>query len=140
MAFVLTSFLYINIVPAAQADTIGTKVSGIVRDATSGPLEGITVKVSCNGQTKYWVTNESGYYEVKFLKLVCRQEYLVSAEASYNGQTLYMNTPVNEDFDAPTDFVFGAASVPEFGMTTGIVATLGAAMAWYYVQHRRQVA
>lgn len=139
MAFVLTSLLFIQVSRPVQADTIGTKVSGIVRDSTIGPLENITVKVECNGQTKYWVTDENGYYEVKFLKIVCRKEYLVNAQATYNGDTLYMNALVNDNFDAPIDFMFGAPSVPEFSTVTGLVATCGAAMAWYLIQKKQQL-
>lgn len=139
-AFILTSLLFTSFGGLVHADTIGTKVSGIVRDSTLGPLENITVRIECNGQTKFWVTDENGYYEVKFLKLVCRREYLVSAQATYKGETLYMNALVDDNFDAPIDFMFGAPSVPEYNATTGLIAVIGACGAWYVVQKKQQIA
>ncbi len=124
-----------------KKETVNTTVSGVVRESNGKKAIGATVIVTCNHNglltTHTAVTSKEGKYSVIFDPIRCKNGDTLSVTAaggndqgSNNGNVNGRNGVVN------VVLVDSVASVPEFGLITGLLAT-ATSIGGYFIVKRR---
>ncbi len=124
-----------------KSKTVNTTVSGVVRESNGKKAVGATVIVTCNHNglltTHTAVTSKEGKYSVIFDPIRCKNGDTLSVTAaggndqgSNNGNVNGRNGVVN------VVLVDTVASVPEFGLITGLLAT-ATSIGGYFIVKRR---
>ncbi len=124
-----------------RKETVNTTVSGVVRESNGKKAIGATVIVTCNHNglltTHTAVSSKEGKYSVIFDPIRCKNGDSLSVTAaggndqgSNNGNVNGRNGVVN------VVLVDSVASVPEFGLITGLLAT-ATSLGGYFIVKRR---
>ncbi|MFA6005278.1 MAG: hypothetical protein WC775_02215 [Patescibacteria group bacterium] len=132
--------LSLLMVPAVLANNPGvTRVRGNVYDQDNGGagIGGLTVNVTCNGNSRNATTDGNGLYVVDYTRSECPQFGPVSSAVSHNGQSQSDTVYVSDVYTATMDFYFGTISVPEFGMIPGAIAAIGSIGTYLALRRKR---
>jgi hypothetical protein len=123
--FILTTMFVLMV---GFVSAFNTQVPGTVYDASSNPVNGASVDVTCNSITKSTVTGSDGLYLVTFAKADCGFNTPVHVVASFDEQTGENNglTCANVDICEGIPVALVDISIPEFSVIAGSVALVGA--------------
>jgi hypothetical protein len=122
LALVLVAALLVAAPALASSLTV---ISGTVKDASSTPVSGATVAVTCNGNLKTTTTGLDGKYYVTYPQSKCKDGNTVSIHATKDDMS-GDGTGTVEGGVCIVNSGFVDVTIPEFGVVAASVAFVGA--------------